>query len=162
MKTQPQLIVFPRTLLIGKKLTMSLTENKTQALWQSFMPLRNAIQNRMHDRLLSMQVYDNDYFTTFNPARTFDKYAVAEVSNVDSTPEGLDTFVLPEGLYAVFHYKGSSNNPQIFNYIFGEWIPASDYTIDDRPHFEILDHRYKNNDPESEEEICIPVRKRNG
>jgi AraC family transcriptional regulator len=43
--------------------------------------------------------------------------------------------------------------------MFREWLPASGYELDDRPHFEILGERYKNNDPDSEEELWFPVRK---
>jgi predicted transcriptional regulator YdeE len=32
--------------------------------------------------------------------------------------------------------------------------------IDNRPHFEVLGDKYKNNDPSSEEEIWIPIRKK--
>jgi AraC family transcriptional regulator len=31
------------------------------------------------------------------------------------------------------------------------------FEVDDRPHFEILGIRYRNNDPNSEEEIWIPI-----
>jgi len=67
---------------------------------------------------------------------------------------------LPGGLYAVFDYKGSSNDPGIFQYIFGTWLPGSEYDIDDRPHFEVLGENYKTNDPNSEEEIWIPIRQK--
>jgi len=30
--------------------------------------------------------------------------------------------------------------------------------LDDRPHFEVLGDKYKNADPDSEEEIWIPIR----
>jgi AraC family transcriptional regulator len=40
------------------------------------------------------------------------------------------------------------------------WLPSSDYVLDNRPHFEILGEKYKINDPESEEKIWIPVRKK--
>ena len=32
------------------------------------------------------------------------------------------------------------------------------YTLDDRPHFEILGEKYKNQDPDSEEELWIPIK----
>lgn len=38
------------------------------------------------------------------------------------------------------------------------WLPASDYNLDNRPHFEVLGEKYKNNDPTSEEEIWIPIK----
>ena len=73
-------------------------------------------------------------------------------------PQGMESFVLEGGLYAVFDYKGSSTDMSIYQYIFSEWIPNSAYTVDDRPHFEVLGPKYKNNSPDSEEEIWIPVK----
>ncbi|MFZ1515671.1 MAG: GyrI-like domain-containing protein, partial [Saprospiraceae bacterium] len=65
---------------------------------------------------------------------------------------------IPGGLYAVFYYKGLSTDTAIFEYIFNTWLPNSEYGLDDRPHFEILGERYKNNDADSEEEIWIPIK----
>lgn len=50
---------------------------------------------------------------------------------------------------------------RIFICIFSDWLPKSDYELDERPHFEILDEKYKNDDPNSEEEIWIPIRNKN-
>jgi AraC family transcriptional regulator len=58
----------------------------------------------------------------------------------------------------VFHYKGLSTDTSIFQYIFGTYLPASEYELDQRPHFEILGDKYKNMDTESEEDIYIPIR----
>lgn len=73
-------------------------------------------------------------------------------------PNEMETFTLTAGLYAVFDYKGSSADNRIFQYIFGVWLPNSVYLLDDRPHFEVLGDKYKNADPDSEEEIWIPIR----
>jgi AraC family transcriptional regulator len=62
------------------------------------------------------------------------------------------------GLYAVFNYKGSNMDHSIFEYIFRSWLPDSEYYLDNRPHFEVLGDKYKNNDPSSEEEIWIPIK----
>ena len=70
----------------------------------------------------------------------------------------MESFLLKKGLYAVFNYKGLSSDNSIFQYIFSKWIPESNYLLDDRPHFEILGVKYKNNDPNSEEEIWIPIK----
>ena len=144
--------------LVGKRLTMSVANNLTGELWSSFIPRVEAISNRVSKDLISMQIYKPDYFSPFNPANEFEKWATAEVSDFSQVPEGMETFTLTGGLYAVFDYKGSSNDPSIFQYIFGSWIPHSDYLLDDRPHFEVLGEKYKNADPNSEEEIWIPVR----
>jgi len=59
----------------------------------------------------------------------------------------METVTLPGGLYAVFDYKGPSNDFSIFQYIFSTWLTGSGYKLDKRPHFEVLGEKYKNNDP---------------
>ncbi|MFL5729753.1 MAG: GyrI-like domain-containing protein [Cytophagaceae bacterium] len=145
--------------LIGKHLPMSLANNKTAELWKSFMLQRKEIKNNLNQDLISMQVYDKDYFANFSPAKEFVKWAAAEVSDFNAVPAGMETFTLPGGLYVVFLHKGpASAGPQVFGYIFGTWLPASGYVLDHRPHFEVLGEKYKNDEPDSEEEIWIPVR----
>jgi len=144
--------------IVGIRLNMSLTDNKTGELWKSFMPRRKEIINNLSEDLISMAIYKSDHFTDFKPTREFEKWAGIEVRDFEKVPGGMETFKLDEGLYAVFDYKGSSTDMNIFQYIFDIWIPASDYLLDDRPHFEILGEKYKNADPNSEEEIWIPIR----
>lgn len=144
--------------LIGKRLTMSLANNRTGELWQKFMPNRREILNNISNDLISMQVYKPTHFADFKPTNEFEKWATVEVTNFERVPTEMETFLLAGGLYAVFDYKGSSNDHSIFQYIFGNWLPSSEYLLDDRPHFELLGDKYKNNDPNSEEEIWIPIK----
>jgi len=141
--------------LVGKRLRMSLANNKTSELWRSFMPERGKIQNKVSAEMISMRVYDEPL--RMDVLQEFDKWAAIEVSNFEQVPEGMESFVLKEGLYAVFDYKGLNTDNKIFIYIFTEWLPSTNYVLDSRPHFEILGDKYKNNDPDSEEEIWIPV-----
>lgn len=148
--------------LIGKRMTMSFAENKTGELWKSFMPRRRDINTNLTNDLISLQVYKPTHFIDFKLTNEFEKWAVVEVSNFDNLPSDLESFTLIGGLYAVFEYKGLSTDNRIFQFIFGSWLPSSDYVLDNRPHFEILGDKYKNNDPSSEEEIWIPIQtKRN-
>ena len=145
--------------LIGKRLTMSFAENRTPELWKSFMPRMKEISNKLNEDLISMQVYWQSFdFSKFNPNERFEKWAAVEVSGFNDVPNEMETFIQPGGLYAVFHYKGLSTDTTIFQYIFGTWLPLSKYALDSRPHFEILGDKYKNNDPNSEEEIWIPIK----
>jgi AraC family transcriptional regulator len=71
----------------------------------------------------------------------------------------MESFTLTGGLYAVFIHKGAaSTGPKTFRYIFETRLPNSKYSIDNRPHFEILGEKYKNEDPDSEEEVWIPIK----
>jgi AraC family transcriptional regulator len=146
--------------LIGNRLTMSLADNKTGQLWSGFMPKRKTITNNFNNDLISMQVYAPTHFTDFKPTNSFEKWATVEVTDFDNIPADMETFMLPGGMYAVFDYKGPGNDPGIFEYIFTIWLPNSDYVLDNRPHFEVLGEKYKNNDPDSEEEIWIPVKQK--
>lgn len=147
--------------LAGKRMKMSLLENKTSILWKNFMVERHQIKNSVNNNLYSLQVYDSDYFTNFNPGREFIKYAMVEVEDFDLIPNGMEAFTLPGGLYVVFTYKGlPSEGAKAFQYIFDEWIPNSNYVVDSRPHFELLGEKYNNNSPASEEDIWIPIRKK--
>ena len=154
---KPRIETLGEKKLVGKRLAMSLAEDRTSELWRGVMPRLNEIENRINNDKISMQIYPPD-FDPGDFTRKFEKWAAVEVANFDSVPEGFEIFTLSGGDYAVFDYKGSSNDRRIFRYIFTEWLPHSDHTLDDRPHFEILGEKYRNNDPESEEEIWIPVK----
>jgi AraC family transcriptional regulator len=147
--------------VVGVHVRMSHQENRTSELWRSLMPRRNEIVNATSKDLLSITRYDSvPDFRKFNPAAEFEKWAGVEVSAIDSYPDGMNAMVMPGGLYAVFKYKGLSTDPAPYQYIFGTWLPASEFVLDHREHFEILGANYRNNDPLSEEEICIPVRRK--
>ncbi|CAN5856917.1 hypothetical protein BH11BAC7_BH11BAC7_07400 [soil metagenome] len=159
MNIEPQIKTVKEKKLIGSHVVMSLAENRVGALWKNFMPRRNEIKNRVSGDLVSMRVYTDDYnFQQINPDMKFEKWATVEVSDFDNVPEGMQIFILPAGLYAVFHYKGLNTDTKIFEFIFGIWVPGSNYELDTRPHFEVLGEKYKNGDPESEEEIWVPVK----
>ena len=107
-----------------------------------------------------MQIYDTKFnFFHFDINSSFEKWAAVEVADFTNVPVGMQTLILPQGLYAVFLYKGAAEEGEkTFRYIFEAWIPNSIYQLDNRPHFEILGSKFKHNDPDSEEEIWIPVK----
>ncbi|MCY1527848.1 GyrI-like small molecule binding domain protein [compost metagenome] len=144
--------------LVGKRLTMSFANYRIAELWKSFTPKRKEITNQLTGDLISLVVYQPTHFTNFSPANEFERWAAVEVTNFDHVPAELETFILADGLYAIFHYKGLNSDPSFFQYIMGTWLPNSDYILDNRPHFEVLGDKYKNNDPTSEEEIWIPIK----
>lgn len=156
----PEIRTLPTKKLIGKSLEMSYVNNRTGELWRSFMPKRKEISNTISTELYSMQIYHRIFnFQNFNPNDIFTKWAAVEVSNFEEIPEEMSSYTLDGGLYAVFTHRGSSLDFQrTFQYIFGEWLPNSDYTVDDREHFELLGEKYKNESPDSEEEIWIPIK----
>jgi AraC family transcriptional regulator len=156
---QPTIKTLSEKKLVGKQLSMTFADNQTFKLWQSFMPRRREIKNNLTTELISMQVYPQSFdFSFSNLKEKFQKWAAAEVADFDTVPNEMETYTLTGGVYAVFHYKGLSTDTKIFQYIYGTWLPSSNYSLANKPHFEILGEKYKNNDPTSEEEIWIPIR----
>jgi AraC family transcriptional regulator len=148
---------------IGKRILMSFSKDKTHELWQAFMPRRKEIRNIIGTELYCIQVYDSNFnFSNFDLNKNFEKWAAIEVTGFESVPAEMETFTLPGGLYAVFIHKGAaSTGPKTYQYIFGTWLPNSIYALDNRPHLDILGEKYRNDDPNSEEEIWVPIKPQN-
>lgn len=157
---EPKIEMVSEKKLVGTHQAMNFAKYNVFPLWSGFMPRRKEIKNTATAANISMAVYKAGYFSNFNPTNTFEKWATVEVLNFDNVPNGMETFVLPSGLYAIFHYKGLNTDHSFFDYIFRTWLPNSKYELDDRPHFEVMGEKYKNNDPTSEEDIFIPVKLR--
>jgi AraC family transcriptional regulator len=153
----PEIRTISEFRIVGKRRTMSFADNRTADLWRSFMPKRKDIVGSISADLISLQIYPPSF--DFSPTTNFEKWAGVEVQDSTQIPEAMEALTIPGGIYAVFHYKGLSTDTTIFEYIFKTWLPTSGYVLDDRPHFERLGDKYKNGDPNSEEDIFIPIRK---
>ena len=151
--------IFPTTKFIGINLSFTYADYRAFELWRSFMPRRNEIKNTLGTELFNIQINPDNF--DFNPQTEFIKWAVVSVTDFDFLPEGMQSLIVEEGLYAVFIYKGDQSGiAAFFNSIYTEWLPNSDYELENRPQFEILGEKYKNNSPDSEEEIWIPIKKK--
>ena len=156
---EPRIQFLNEKKLVGKSIQMSLSDNKTFELWQSFMPLKKNLKQIAGSNLYSIQIFDESLsFSDFNPQTKFLKWAAVEVADFDFIPNGLESYILQNGLYAVFIHKGlASDFNKTFQHIFQHWLPQSEYKLDNRPHFELLGKKYINNSPDSEEEVWIPI-----
>ena len=141
-------------------MTLATARFKTPELWRSFMMERNTITNQKGENKFSMQVYPEGF--SMSPPdmnAEFTKWAAVEVTDKEAVSEGMSTYELGGGMYAVFTYKGlPSGFGRMIQYIFGEWLPGSEYELDNREHFELLGPEYRPDDPEAEEEVWIPIR----
>lgn len=158
----PRIEILKETKLVGFRTSMSFALNKTVTLWQRLMPRRKEITNAVGVELYSVEVFNDPmFFKKFNPTREFEKWAAVKVKDFDSIPAGMEKLVISSGMYAVFLYKGKpSEGQQTYQYIYSQWIPDSEYTLDNRPHFALMGEKYKGEHPESEEELWIPITKK--
>jgi AraC family transcriptional regulator len=149
---------FDEIKLSGMSLEMSFANDRTAELWRTFMTLLQSKNAR--PLLYNIQLYPQDFFRGVDVGRSFQKWACVEAAQ--EVPTALSTvckeLIIPSGLYACFHYRGSSQRAaEVFSYILGEWIPQSNYRVEYRPFYELLGENYAANDDRSEEEIRIPI-----
>jgi AraC family transcriptional regulator len=160
MNQEPRFEQLETTRLVGIFLKMSRVNDQTRQLWRSFMPRRDLVSNRTSSDFISMQVYPNGPHQVADPSAEFTKWAVVQVEDFSSLPEDMSSYTLDGGLYAVFDHNGPATDLSTIMYIFGEWLPRSEYVLDHREHFELLPADYKPVDPNAREEFWIPVKRR--
>ena len=128
---EPRIVYRGVTRCIGQTLSMSVVQNRTAELWPVFAQCISDIKSDQ---------YRSDLFTSLSisiltysiPIKCL-TMALVKVSNEQDTPNGMLSFVIEEGLWR-FDYKGPSNDPSIYQYIYSRWMPNSIYRLDDRPH----------------------------
>ena len=149
--------------LVGIGLHTSLADDKTEVLWKRFISRKDDIPNKVSQDLFSVQVYDEGFLEGhFNSQSVFEKWAALEVEDYSELQDGLKGLKLPGGLYAVFVHEGTSEEfADTAKKIFEDWLPSSEYKLDNRPHFEVMGKDYKGHEnPESKEKIWIPIKKK--
>ncbi len=139
----------------------SLAKDKTYNLWSGFMTRRKEIKNVIGNDFFSIQVYPADFeMKDFTPNTVFKKWAAIEVSSAEHIPTKMDLLIIPASTYAVFTHVGPASSFYLTaNYIYSEWLPFSDFALDDQPHFEVMGDKYLGHEnPNSEEEVWIPIK----
>ncbi len=151
--------IMDKKLLIGKYMEMSYIHDRTTELWKSFMPERNQIPNRANNFYYSLQIYPGLFdYASFNPANKFIKWAAVEVINHDLIPSPMEGYILNGGLYGVFTHIGAANTFwRTMKFIHEIWLPESEYSLNDREHFEVLPENYNPLDEQATEEVWIPI-----
>lgn len=146
--------------LVGHSRTMSMADDETRPLFQGFMPKRNSIPGRANEWVYDLRVYPQNLdFADFRPTTEFTKWAAVAVGEDHQAQDEFDSIVVPGGLYACFFHRGpAADAPRVFGYIFQQWLPASGYSLDDRPHFEVLQEGYDPLSPDAEEQIWVPIK----
>lgn len=150
----------PEILIVGMKANMSFEtiSEDTGKLSRQFMPRLKEINNRVDDNTLSLQNYDNFDYNNLSPIMTFEKWVGVEVANLDDIPIGMETLTISSGNYLVIDFKGSMQEfVKNWHYIHSQWLPNSEFKLDNRPHFEKLSSKYSPMNVINDEEIWIPV-----
>tara|TARA_R100001377_G_C3165449_1_gene101153 strand:- start:303 stop:839 length:537 start_codon:yes stop_codon:yes gene_type:complete len=160
-KMDYQKITTQDILIIGKKAQLSFITNGagTGNLARQFMPRLNEISNRVGTYSFSIQNYKSFNLKTMTPETLFEKWVGVEVSNIDSIPENMETLIIQGGDFLVFPFQGSVDEFVTFwQKLHTEWLPNSNYQLDNRPHFEKLPAGYNPMRDDNQEAIWIPIK----
>ncbi|WP_347922947.1 effector binding domain-containing protein [Pontimicrobium sp. SW4] len=155
-----RIIQSPEILIVGMKANMSFEaiSEETGKLARQFMPRLKEINNRVDDYTLSLQNYDDFNFSKVSPIMTFEKWVGIEVTNFNNVPIGMEILTINPGNYLVIDFKDSMQEfVKNWHYIHSQWLPNSEFKLDNRPHFEKLGPSYSPINAVNEEEIWIPV-----
>ncbi|MCF8340234.1 MAG: GyrI-like domain-containing protein [Chitinophagaceae bacterium] len=150
----------PDKLIVGRRIATSSAQYNPFELWSKFMPKRKEILNTISPELFSVQVFQENTFssTTFNENTLFEMWAAVEVSKIEQIPTELESTIIVGGAFVTFILKGEQPTlTEHYNYIINDWLPKEGYRIDNRAHFQVMGDKYKRNDPNSEEEVWIPI-----
>jgi len=146
--------------LIGIRKQVCLADASIPALWASFMPRKKEISTSDLHSLYSVNHYAAaEAFLSLQPSSIFEKWVAMAVDSETPVPAGMESMTIPAGQYALFTHRGDLVEFGRTMYrIINEWLPQSGYTLDHRPHVEVLGEKYKHNHPDSEEAIWLPIR----
>jgi len=153
----PEIITRPAVKLVGIAQQYDSADLSLPKLWSAFRPFRDKIKNRIGDESFGIYEAYEEHGDDGEDV-TFSYVCTAPVANFDDVPEGMTTRELPEQMYAKFVHRGSITTlDQTLKYIWGSWLPKSDFDYVERPDFELYPPNYNVADPKAEMALHIPI-----
>ena len=154
---EPEMVSRPETKVIGAARQYQENDLDIETLWSAFRPNVAQIKNRVGTN--SFGIYE-EYRET-EDAIGFTYICAVEVTDFDNVPEGMIARTIPAHEYAAFRHEGPiSSLPETLKYIWGSWLPKSDYEYAEKPDFEL----YAPSSPEDASKkilyLYIPVTKK--
>lgn len=157
LSMEPEVVSRAEMKVMGFANQYSEEDLNLETLWSGFRPSAGQITNRLG--MDAFGIYE-EYKET-DEGIGFTYICAVEVSDFDLVPKGMVTRVIPEQLYAAFRHNGPiSSLPETLKYIWGSWLPKSDYEYVEKPDFELYTHE---NLPENTDKtlyLYIPVSKK--
>ena len=154
---EPDIIQQPAMKIVGIATQYEDGDLSLPKLWSAFRPYRDNIPNRVGSDFFG--IYES--YEESGDKTTFVYICSAQVSNFNDVPSGMITRELEAQTYARFTHVGPITQLEdTLRYIWGSWLPKSDYEYADKPDFELLPAGFNNVDPENKIYLNIPVKAR--
>jgi AraC family transcriptional regulator len=151
---EPEILTRSEVKVVGTTHQYQEEELNAGTLWSDFQHKVNQITNRVGSDAFG--IYE-EYFETEDSVG-FNYICSVEVSDFDDVPEGMISRIIPEQMYAVFRHTGSiSFLPETLKYIWGSWLPKSNYEYAEKPDFELYTPGTQPEDLEKILFLYIPI-----
>lgn len=148
---EPRFVSLPALTLVGMMMRVRPQGKVPGQLWDEFGPRMGEIKH--------VTGPDVAYGLTNNMdmgSGEFDYMAGMQVSRTDDIPDGMVSFNVPAQTYAVFPCTLPTLR-EVFEHIYGAWLPASGYVRTSGPELELYDETFDPRDPAAVFEVYIPV-----
>lgn len=153
---EPKIIEKNKFMVVGMKYYGSNNNNEIPELWKRFRPRMDEIKNAVNGNV-AMGVCE--FVDNLTDESKFTYFACLEVSSLEDIPRGMEGFTVEKNKYAVFTHKGSVDRlGDTYEYIYGSWLPKSEYEPAKSHDFEYYDERFNPGDENSELDIYIPIK----
>ncbi|NKF51289.1 helix-turn-helix domain-containing protein [Shewanella sp. WXL01] len=151
---EPEIIQRPAMKIVGIAAEYDDGDLSLPKLWSAFRPYRDSVANRVGSDFFG--IYES--YQEADDKTQFVYICSVEVSNFDDVPEQMITRELEAQTYAQFTHVGPiAELESTLRYIWGSWLPKSDYEYADKPDFELLPASFNNEDPQNKIYLNIPV-----
>ena len=154
---EPEIIEQPAMKIVGIDNEYEDGDLSLPKLWSGFRPYKDKIPNRVGNHFFG--IYEN--YQEQEDVTRFVYICSAQVENFEQVPEGMITRELAAHTYARFTHVGPiANLEETLKYIWGSWLPKSDYEYADKPDFELLPASFNGADPNNKMYLNIPVKRK--
>lgn len=155
---EPKIVFKEEFTVVGMKCSTTLKNNKIPQLWDEFLLRIHEIKNRSDDKI-TLGVSE---FCKNPHDEEFTYFACVPVTKIDEIPEGMVAKTIPANYYAVVTHKGSLDTlGHVYDYVYDDWLPQSDYELAKSDDFEVYDERFLGpEDENSEVDIYISINRR--
>ncbi len=148
---EPKIVTKPAFTVVGMLYHGRNEKNEIPQMWGEFVPRIGEIKHQLETHESYGVCRD------LEPEGVFEYVAGVPVRKVEDVPEGMVSWDVPEGKYAVFTCTLKTIH-EAYQYAFQTWLPGSGYQRADGPDFEYYDADFDPDASHPELYIYIPIK----
>lgn len=162
IEAQPRIVELPERKYVGLEIDMPSHLEAAEKIipllvstWLEFNKRKNEIKHRVGKTSFGIAKSEGK----FNEENMMRYLSAVEVTDFEDTPDGLSTYTIPATRYAAFENIGlGDKTAYTIAYIYGTWLPQSQYKRAPGDDLELFDHRFDLRSEDSISEYFIPIK----